>query len=194
MKSLFYALFFISTMAVISFASSVTVTTITSQSKYGLLTYVYFETASGPSSSTPDPNTAPIPSGGSGSYSVSRGSSAYLWSPQFTSGTALSSGTWVLDLWASANSSGSLQVSIHVTSSAGTTQSTIVSSASTPTIETSKTQVVMSFAGSAVSVPAGGYLEVVMLAPPGNENPESFTIYWGTGQQTNFQVPYRILS
>lgn len=178
-------------------ASSATLVPVASQhlqTKAGLLTYVYFETVSGPGSTTPSTNTAQTPPGGSGSYLISRGTSAYLWSPQFTSVTQISSGTWVLDLWAAGKSSGSMQVSIYVTNSAGTVQSTIVSNAATPTIGTSITQVKMTFSGNSVTVPAGGYLNVVLTAPTGSGNPQSYTIYWGTGQFTNFQVPYRILS
>jgi trimeric autotransporter adhesin len=65
---------------------------------------LYFETVPGPSSSTPSTNTAQTQSGSSGSYSVTRGSSAYLWSSQFTSVTTISSGTWVLGLWATSAS------------------------------------------------------------------------------------------
>jgi hypothetical protein len=85
-------------------------------------------------------------------------------------------------------------VSIYVTNSAGTVQSTIVSNALTPTIETSVTQVAMTFSGNSLTVPAGGYLNVVLFAPTGSGHPTYFTIYWGVGQFTNFQVPYRVLS
>jgi hypothetical protein len=75
------------------------VTLVNSQTKYGTLTYVYYETVSGPASSTPSTNTALIPTGSSGSYSVARTSTAYLWSPQFGAATTISAGNWVLDLW-----------------------------------------------------------------------------------------------
>ena len=164
MKIMFFALllfFIISTLTLVSFASTVKVASQNSQTKYGALTYLYFETISGPSSSSPSTNTAQTPSSSSGSYAVSRGSSAYLWSPKFASATTVSSGNWVLDLWAAGSSSGTMTVSIYVTNSAGTAQSTIISSASTTTIGTSKTQIVMKFAGSSVSIPAGGYIEAV---------------------------------
>ena len=177
-----------------SSAATVSITHVNSQVKSGALTYIYFETVSGPSSSTPSTNTALTPPGNSGSYQVSRGSSAYLWSPQFTSVTQISSGTWVLDLWADGRTSGSMWVSIYVTNSAGTVQSTIVSNALTPTIETSVTQVAMTFSGNSLTVPAGGYLNVVLFAPTGSGHPTYFTIYWGVGQFTNFQAPYRVLS
>jgi hypothetical protein len=87
-----------------------------------------------------------------------------------------------------------MYVSIYVTNSAGTVQSTIVSNAVTPVIGTSITQVAMRFSGSSVTVPAGGYINVVLYAPTGSGNPTYYNIYWGTGQLTNFQVPYRVLS
>jgi hypothetical protein len=185
---------FLATFIVVSAASSVQVTRVNVQTQKGLLTYVYFETISGPGSTTPSTNTAQTPPGSSGSYRVSRGSSGYLWSPQFASATQISSGTWVLDLWAEGRTSGSMYVSIYVTNSAGTVQSTIVSNAVTPVIGTSITQVAMRFSGSSVTVPAGGYINVVLYAPTGSGNPTYYNIYWGTGQLTNFQVPYRVLS
>lgn len=106
LKRFLLSILLISTLSVASFAASVSVTTVTLQTKYGSLTNVYFETASGPSGSTPNTNTALTPSGSSGSYAVSNGATAYLWSPQFTSATSVSAGNWVLDLWASASSGG----------------------------------------------------------------------------------------
>jgi hypothetical protein len=87
-----------------------------------------------------------------------------------------------------------MQISIYVTIGAGTVLSTIVSGASTPTIGTSETQVSMSFSSASVTVPAGGYISVVLFAPTGSGNPQSYTIYWGTGQLTNFQVPITVLT
>jgi hypothetical protein len=104
---MFFALFLISIISVVSvssFASSVRISTVNSQTKYGSLTYMYYETISGPASSTPSTNTAFIPSGSSGSYSIAKASTAYLWSPQFGSATTISPGNWVLGLWAASTS------------------------------------------------------------------------------------------
>jgi len=87
-----------------SFATPVTVTSTRLQALGGYLTNVYFETASGPGTSTPGTNTAQSPSGTSGSYSVPSGTSGYLWSPQFGSSITTSAGMWVLDLWAAGTS------------------------------------------------------------------------------------------
>lgn len=192
---LFVFLVLICTLGVSSFyASSVNISRTTFQADYGTLTYVYFETSSGPGSSTPGTNTALIPSLGSGSYAVSRGSSAYLWSAPFAQAATVSAGTWVLDLWAAGSSSGVMKVSIYVTNSGGTVQSTIASSVATSTIGSTETQVVLRFSGVQVSVPASGYIEVELYAPSGSGNPRSFTIYWGAAQQTDLQVPYSVLS
>ncbi|HEV2226469.1 MAG TPA: hypothetical protein VGR56_06660 [Nitrososphaerales archaeon] len=110
---LFLVVVFLSILIGVSAATSVSVTTPVYQSKYGTLTYVDFETASGPSSSTPGTNTAQIPSGSSGSYRVVKGSTGYLWSPQFASATTISAGKWVFDFWASTIS----YVSITLTNS-----------------------------------------------------------------------------
>ncbi|MDA4124007.1 MAG: hypothetical protein OK438_00960 [Thaumarchaeota archaeon] len=102
MRLLTIALLIIAVLAVQSFATSVTVSTTNLQTKYGTLTNVYFETASGPGSSTPSTNTAQTPSGTSGSYSIPQATSGYLWSPQFVSATTVSAGNWVFDFWAAA--------------------------------------------------------------------------------------------
>ncbi len=85
-----------------------------------------------------------------------------------------------------------MQISIYVTNSAGTAQSTISSDVVTSTIGTSKTAIVVESSGSQVSVPSSGYIEAVLDAP--SSGPSSFTIYWGKAQLTDFQVPYHILS
>ena len=98
------ALLFVAIISVASFASSVSVTTVSVQTKYGSLTDVFFETASGPSGPTPSTNTALTPSVGSGSYVVNNGATAYLWSPQFGGATTIGPGKWVLDFWTAPSS------------------------------------------------------------------------------------------
>jgi len=83
-----------------------------------------------------------------------------------------------------------LSVSIYVTSSSGSISATIASNIQSPVIGQSNAQYVMVFAGSQVSVPQNGYLMVSISATA----VASYTIYWGTGQPTNFQVPYRVLT
>ena len=100
----FFLLLLTCLLAISSFATPVTVTSTKLQAREGYLTNVYFETASGPGSSTPGTNTAQTPSGTSGSYSVPSGTSGYLWSPQFGSLTTVSAAAWVLDLWAAGTS------------------------------------------------------------------------------------------
>ncbi|MDA4125889.1 MAG: hypothetical protein OK452_01620 [Thaumarchaeota archaeon] len=101
MRLLLLAAVFLSVVIGISAATAVTVTKPNYQTKYGTLTYVDFETVSGPSSTTPGTNTAQVPSGSSGSYRVVKGSTGYLWSPQFASAATISAGKWVFDFWAS---------------------------------------------------------------------------------------------
>ncbi|MGA2682432.1 MAG: hypothetical protein ABSF44_11620 [Candidatus Bathyarchaeia archaeon] len=104
MKTLIFALLFIAIIIAVSFASPVLVSNVKSQTQYGTLTYMYYETSAGPGSSTPSTNTAPTPSGSSGSYSLARASTAYLWSPQFGSATTINAGNWVLGVWATSTS------------------------------------------------------------------------------------------
>lgn len=193
LRTMLFALLFIAAIATVTFASPVSVTNITRQTKYGTLTYVYFEKVSGPSSSTPATNTAQSAPSNSGSYAVARGASAFLWSPQYTTATTISAGKWTLNFWVAGSTSGTMTVSIYITNSAGTIQSTIASNVVTPTISTSKTQVTMYFSGNSATVPSNGYVSVVLSAPSGAGKP-SFTVYWGTGQLTDFQLPYRILT
>jgi len=94
-----YAIFVLAIFIIISSAVSVNISRVISQTKRGVLSYIYFETVSGPSSSTPSTNTALTPPGGAGSYSISMGSTGYLWSPRFTSAATISAGKWVTDFW-----------------------------------------------------------------------------------------------
>jgi hypothetical protein len=83
-----------------------------------------------------------------------------------------------------------LSVSIYVTDSSGNIQSTVAVNVQSPTIGSSMSQYVMSFAGSQITVPQNGYITIVFSAT----QTASYTVYWGKGQPTNFQVPYRVLS
>jgi len=67
-----------------------------------------------------------------------------------------------------------------------------VNAVATNTISTSTTEVVTSYAGSSGTIPANGYVVAVLSLASGATN--HCTIYWGSGQQSNFQMPYRILS
>ncbi len=100
MRWFYVALIVLGVLAVQSFAATVAVTNTKLQTRYGTLTNVYFETSSGPGSSTPGTNTAQTPSGSSNSYSIPGGTSGYLWSPQFAGATTISAGNWVFDFWA----------------------------------------------------------------------------------------------
>jgi hypothetical protein len=117
LRKIFVALIFVSIIATVSFASPASVTTVNSQTKYGTLTYIYFETASGPSSSTPGTNTAFTPSGSTGSYSIAQSSTAYLWSPSFGTATTINAGNWVLGMWAASSSYIVNSVPITITNS-----------------------------------------------------------------------------
>ena len=121
-----------------------------------------------------------------GSFTVAPGSSAFLVSPASASATTVYPGTWVMDLWASATSAGTLSV----TFSAVDSSNNIVASAATGntgTIGTIKSEVKTSFTGSQISVPSGGRLVANITNPAGSG--KTFTIYWGPAQTTNFQTP-----
>jgi hypothetical protein len=81
-------------------------------------------------------------------------------------------------------------VSVFVTDSSGGIMNTIASSVLSPTIGIAEAQYAMTFDAGQVDVPANGYLMVSLSA--GLFTP--YVMYWGTGQPTNFQVPYRVLT
>lgn len=177
-----------------SYAATVRVTISTAQQQSGSLTNVYYETASGATGTAPSVNTALTSPTGNGSYTVTRGSSVYLWSPQSATSAVIPSQTWVLIMWVSGVSAGTMSVAVVTTDSSGTTIGTIVSNAPTGNIGTSKSQVVTTFSGIQATVPVNGYLKVTLTAPTGSGNSKSFTVYWGAGQLTDFQVMMSVLS
>ncbi len=122
LKTIFFALLFVALVATTSFASSVSVTSTSLQTKYGSLSYVYFENTSGPGSSSPNSNTASTLTSNSGSYTLAASSSAYLWSPQFGSATTINSGNWVLGLWAASTSN--ILAYVPITATNGQTSTT----------------------------------------------------------------------
>jgi len=170
-------------------ATTVSVGTVTQQARAGIVLGVYFVNSNSLGSTTPVVNTARSTPSLSGSYGVANGALAYLWSPQFASARTVAAGTWVLDLWAAATPSGTAIVWIYVTDSTGVVTTTIAPGVSTPTIGTASAEVVLTVSGSAASIPAGGYLNVVI----DSQNFNTLTVYWGAGQATNFQAPLDVL-
>ena len=141
--------------------------------------------ARNPSPTTDTSLTSP---GSSGSFSLAASDSMFLWSPAYTSGGTLYSGSWLLDLWASkATSAGTLTVSISVVDSTGAITATVLSTGTTASIPTTKTEVQTTFSGSGATIPTNGRIMVV-LTDGGTAT--TVTIYWGSGQTTNFQTPY----
>ena len=190
-KLVLAVLLLVSIFTISSFAVSVSVTRTTYQDDKGTLIYVYFVISSTLGSTTPSANTATSPSSSSGSYSIAKSASAYVWSPQFSSSTAINAGTWVVDFWIAGSKSGSPVVWIYITNAAGVVQSTLVNGVSGSSISANvETQVVMTFSLGSANIPASGYMEVQIQPPSASTG----TLYWGVKQQTNFQVPYRMLS
>ncbi len=95
-------LIILSTAAISSSATPASITRTTQQAKLGIYMSGYFENANAPFSSTPvivdTSNSMPSESG---SYTIAAGSSAYLWTPQFSNPVAIPSGKLTLDLWTS---------------------------------------------------------------------------------------------
>jgi hypothetical protein len=132
------------------------------------------------------PPNGVMPTGAFGA-TVANPATACLITAQFTSGSTLYAGTWFTDLWASALASGAASVSIYITNSAGIVVSTVLSGGTSGTVGTTKGEVKTPQSGAAGTVPTSGYVEVVLTAP--STGPLAFTIYWGTGQLSNFDTP-----
>lgn len=181
---LLFALLVMGALAVGSYATSVSVATKSYATDSGVLTDVYFESATAPTSTTPSVVTATSQPSTTGSTSIAKAGTVYLYSPQFTSSASVGAGAWMFDEWALVSVSGTMTITIAIVNSAGTVQTT-VASGTTPTVATTKGQVALSLTGSAVSIPADGYIRVAVKAPTGATS----TLYWGKAQGTDFQVP-----
>jgi hypothetical protein len=178
-------------LVTIAYAAAVSVSTEKLQSLYGELRYVYYETSSTVSTTTPNVNTAMTPPTGTGETEILASSSAYLWSTQFQQQTPVSAGVWVLNFWASGLSAGgSFTISIYVTNSAGTKVSTLVGGASSGALSLSETEVTNAFSASAATIPASGYVEVVLASSVLG----AAFLDWGSGQLTDFQLPQSVLT
>jgi len=171
------------------YAANIAVTKTTVQQGFGVLTNIYYETAKGASGSTPTVNTALAPPMVTGSWFLTRKSSANLWSPQFANSIIIPAQTWVLDMWATITVSGTASVTINITNSAGIITATLVNSLSTSPISTSESQVVTAFACKQVTIPTNGYIKITLTA-----STSAFMVYWGEGQLTDFQIMTSVLS
>jgi len=183
----------ISALTVGSYATSVSVSTAKYAADAGLLTNVYFESSGLATSTTPSVVTAITQPGTTGSTSLTKGSTDYLYSPSFGTARNVAAGTWIVEVWAATTSStGTMTITIDTVNSGGTVQA-MVGTGSTTTVTTTKAEAKFSVAGSAVAIPASGYLRVSLYAPTGSGKP-GFTVYWGKAQGTNFQVPMSVAS
>jgi len=83
-------------------------------------------------------------------------------------------------------SSNKLSVSAYATGSTGAPVApTVASNVPSPALGTSTGEYGMNFGGPQLTVPAGGYISIVITA-----SAASCTVYWGAGQPTDFQVSY----
>ena len=148
-----------------SYASPVPVIPIILQTRTGLVTNVYFETVTGPSTSTPSPNTSMTSPTESGSYMISKGSTGYFWSPQFATTTTINGGKWVVDLWGALGVTAIYDVPITITNSEMLTTSNIFQQKITwnpstySSYEASDLGNIRFYSDSSCSVPLYGWLE-----------------------------------
>lgn len=179
----------IGALALGSYATSVSVTTSAYATDSGVLTNLYFESAAASGSTTPSSVTLTSQPSATGSTSIGKGSTVYLYSTQFAGAKSTPAGQWVVCVWAALSKTATLSISVTITDSSGSVQTT-VGSASTPSLGTTEGEASVSFAGASAGIPAGGYIRVSISTPPGT----SGTLYWGKAQGTNFQVPMSIES
>jgi mucin-6/19 len=133
-------------------------------------------------------DTSVITPGTSGSFSLPALSSAYLWSPAYTAASTLYTGNWKLDIWGLGATSGTMNADVYIVDSSNAVVSTLVSSLSTATFGTAKGEVLtVVSAVPGTTIPLNDKILVVLTAPQGG--PASFTVYWGSGQLSNFQTP-----
>jgi hypothetical protein len=111
-------LFLIAVIALVTFASATTVTvTKANEASYGgYLVKGYYEDQNPPVTGCTLPcltvDTQTAQPSGSGSFTLPNGASSYLWSPQITSATTISAGTWGLDFWASATAYSDVSITL----------------------------------------------------------------------------------
>jgi len=184
-----FSLLFIIATAGLFYATPVSVVTQSAQSTSGSRITLYFENATLTTSTTPTVNTATSqPTGPVGSTTIARGSTKYLYSPVFTSSLSVPAGNWVVDLWASSVIAATrMTVAIYIVNSAGKVVSTVNGGTSTPPIRGIPSEVAVTLAGKAVTIPAGDYIQVAFTAAKGGAS-LFFIVYWGSAQPTNFQV------
>ena len=131
-------------------------------------------------------NTAFSSTSSTGSASITNGQSAFLWSPSYPRATTIYAGSWLLDLWTLSASSDHMSVLLAATDSSGAITA-VAANGNTGTIGTAKSEVKTTFSCSQINVPSGGHLVVILTNLAGGSG--TFTIYWGSGQATNFKTP-----
>jgi hypothetical protein len=147
----------------------------------------YYENANGPVPCTVTPDTVTTPPATSGSFTFTSAQSTCLVSPVFSSATSLASGPWLSDLFASTTSANTFTETLQV-KTAGNVLVGTVFTGNTGSVPTTKTEIKNYFSGSAATIPAGDYL-VLLIAPTVGGTVATYTLYWGSGQLTNFQQP-----
>jgi hypothetical protein len=81
--------------------------------------------------------------------------------------------------------SNTIGVSIYTTTSSGSTYATVATNVQSPLLGVAQSEYTMTIAGAQETVPANGYISIVIVA-----SSDSYTFYWGATQPTNFQVAF----
>jgi len=129
---------------------------------------------------------------------IDRGSSAYFYTPQLSSGSVVN-GTWVLYIWASTMSSGKvsmLDVVLHVVSSDGSTQKATIGTRTGVTINYGYYERTITISGSAATIGSSDRIRLTLYAETGGGNDKGMQFYYdGYGahqtlyHETRLQLP-----
>lgn len=143
--------------------------------------------------------TRPPSSQSETTLAIGRGSSAYFYSPQLSS-MSVANGMWVLYVWASTVSSGSvsrLDVGIHVVSSDGSTVKATIGTITGVVINYGYSERTITISGSAATIGSGDRIRLTLYAEAGagNDNRGMRFYYDGYGtyetlyHETRLQLP-----
>ncbi|MDG6988686.1 MAG: hypothetical protein JRN21_05095 [Nitrososphaerota archaeon] len=169
--------------AVTSLQSSATVSVTLGSSE----NWVIVADAISAGTSPPSADTSLAAPATSGSITLNPGASAFLWTPAYPAGGTLYGGSWTQDIWESTSAAGTVTASVYVVNSAGGIVGTVLGSGPISLAKSVKAvETVALFSGSGATIPSNGMVLTVYTDPIGGT---AVTIYWGTGQLTNFRSP-----
>lgn len=119
-----------------------------------------------------------------GSVEYQNAANSGTYTPTFALGTTINYWSIVGDALVPASSGAIIKVSAYTTTSTGTVQSTLFSNQNANPTSQEGGQVATCFSTSAGTIPASGYIQVVLTAPTSS----TIIVTWGRDQPTNVQI------